>query len=238
MQIPVNSPRIGDPAPEFTLPAAEHNGTVSLADYRDTSAVLLAVNRGLLVGMFRGVYCSFCRRYIAQLGLMRERLKQVGVETIAIVAAPRERARLYVKHRAVGVPLALDSDLKVHRAYGLSMPPVTPEIEALWKTVRVRLDEAAVNPADLSALRQAADGQLELPLYDFVGVTRRLYPYETTEGEEQHRARNNALGTGQFLVDRGGVLRWIKRQSTADLAAPISSPAGEAELLAAARALR
>jgi len=230
MQILVNSPRIGDPAPGFTLPAAERDGTVSLSDYRGSSAVLLAVNRGL--------WCSFCRRYIVQLGQMRDRLGQLGVETLAIVAAPTDRARLYVKHRAAGVPLALDPDLTVHRAYGLSMPPVTPEIEALWKTMRVRLDEAALNPADLAALRQAAGGQLELPLYDFVAVTRRLYPYETTEGEEQDRARNNALGTGQFLVDREGVLRWVKLQSTTELAAPISSPAGEAELLAAARALQ
>ena len=230
MQNSVTSPRIGDPAPGFTLPAAEREGTVSLSDFRDSSAVLLAINRGL--------WCSFCRRYIVLLGQVRDRLRQLGVETLAIVAAPPDRARLYVKHRAVGVPLALDSDLKVHRAYGLSMPPVTPELEALWKTVRVRLDEAALNPADLSALKQAAGGQLELPLYDFVGVTRRLYPYETTKGEEQDRARNNTLGTGQFLVDREGVLRWVKLQSTTDLAAPISSPADEAELLAAAQALR
>jgi len=123
MQTPASPPRIGDPAPGFTLPAGDREGTVSLADYRGRSAVLLAINRGL--------WCAFCRRYIAQLGPVRARLRQLGVETLAIVAAEPERARLYVKHRAVGVPLALDPDLVVHRAYGLSMPPMTPEIEAL-----------------------------------------------------------------------------------------------------------
>jgi peroxiredoxin len=223
-------PRIGDPAPGFTLPAADREGTVSLADYRGTSAVLLAVNRGL--------WCAFCRRYIAQLGPVRDRLRQLGVETLAIVAAEPERARLYVKHRAVGIPLALDPDLAMHRAYGLSMPPMTPEIEAAWKQMRVRLDDTAVNPADLSRLKQAAGGQDELPLLEFVGVTRRLYPYETTQDEEQDRARNNTLGTGQFLVDREGVLRWARVQSATQLPASLSSTPSEAELLAAARALR
>jgi len=38
----------GDPAPDFTLPAAHGQGTVSLSEYRDRSPVLLA--------LFRGVY--------------------------------------------------------------------------------------------------------------------------------------------------------------------------------------
>jgi peroxiredoxin len=37
----------GEPAPDFTLPAANSEGTVSLADYR---------GRPLLVALFRGLY--------------------------------------------------------------------------------------------------------------------------------------------------------------------------------------
>jgi peroxiredoxin len=37
----------GEPAPEFTLPAAHGDGTVSLADYRGRSPLLLALFRGL-----------------------------------------------------------------------------------------------------------------------------------------------------------------------------------------------
>lgn len=37
----------GEPAPDFTLPAAHGDGTVSLADYRGRSPVLLALFRGL-----------------------------------------------------------------------------------------------------------------------------------------------------------------------------------------------
>jgi len=38
----------GEPAPDFTLPAAHGEGTVSLSHYRGRSPVLLA--------LFRGVY--------------------------------------------------------------------------------------------------------------------------------------------------------------------------------------
>lgn len=37
----------GEPAPDFTVPAANKEGTVSLADYRSRSAVLVALFRGL-----------------------------------------------------------------------------------------------------------------------------------------------------------------------------------------------
>ncbi len=37
----------GEPAPDFTVPAANREGSVSLADFRGRSPVLLALLRGL-----------------------------------------------------------------------------------------------------------------------------------------------------------------------------------------------
>ena len=37
----------GDPAPDFTLPAVEREGYVSLSDYRGRSPLLLAMFRGV-----------------------------------------------------------------------------------------------------------------------------------------------------------------------------------------------
>ena len=37
----------GEQAPDFTLPAADREGSVSLADYRGRSPVLLTLLRGL-----------------------------------------------------------------------------------------------------------------------------------------------------------------------------------------------
>ena len=57
----------GDRAPDFTLPAADREGTVSLADYRGRTPLLL--------GLFRGTYCPFCRRAIIRMGQGWERLR-------------------------------------------------------------------------------------------------------------------------------------------------------------------
>ena len=81
--------RPGDPAPSVTLPAVNREGQVSLDDYRGHSPVLIA--------LFRGLHCPFCRRQLVQLGTTQEKLKEVGVETMAVVNTPLERARLYFK---------------------------------------------------------------------------------------------------------------------------------------------
>ena len=39
--------QVGEPAPDFTLPAADREATVSLGDYRGKRPVLLALFRGL-----------------------------------------------------------------------------------------------------------------------------------------------------------------------------------------------
>lgn len=172
---------VGDVAPDFTLPTVQREGTVSLADYRDNSAVLLVLNRGL--------WCSFCRRYIVQLGGTWEHLQRLGVDMLAIVASELERARFYVRARPIRVPMAADPERLTHRAYGLPMPPMTPEIDQTWQKMRVQLDRTAVTPADLEQLTAAVGaardtaqptgamgGADQLPLWDFVFLQRRLYP--------------------------------------------------------------
>ena len=46
----------GDPAPDFALPAVNRDGQITLDDYRGRSPVL--------IGLFRGLHCPFCRRQI------------------------------------------------------------------------------------------------------------------------------------------------------------------------------
>jgi peroxiredoxin len=104
---PLLSP--GDPAPDFVLPAVDHDGTVSLADFRGKTPVLLTMMRAL---------CAFCRRRIAQLGVTRQRLLQLGVEVLAIVGMRPERVRLYYRYRPVGVPLAAEEFLLAARELG------------------------------------------------------------------------------------------------------------------------
>ena len=229
--------RQGQMAPDFTLPLVLEEGEVSMARYRKRSPLLLIINRGL--------WCSFCRRYIVQLGGTRERLQQLGVETLVIIASDLERARLYVRHRPVNVPLAADPERTTHRAYGLPRPPMTPEIEEA-KTMRVQVEKTAVTADDLAELTSAAQaitprrsestGNTEqLTLWDFILMQRRLYPYDLTEGEQEEWNRDRTLGTGQFFIDREGIVRWAKVQGANQPPAAFGNFASQAELLAAAQ---
>src|SRR5262249_8639134 len=109
-------------APDFSLPAVDREGTVSLASYRGQHPLLLAV--------FRGLWCPFCRRPSADLGAVTAKLHALGVETLAVVATAVDNARLYFKHRPTKVPLAADPDCTVHRAYGVPKAPMNAETMA------------------------------------------------------------------------------------------------------------
>jgi peroxiredoxin len=111
--------RPGDAAPNFELPAVSHQGTVSLADYRGKKPVM--------VGLFRGLHCPFCRRQIASLAITRDKLAQEGVETVVIVNTPLDRARQYFQYRPTRMALASDPDVQTHRAFGLAQVVIVPD---------------------------------------------------------------------------------------------------------------
>src|SRR5262245_54090122 len=104
---PRTSLQPGHPAPAFTLPAIDRDGSVSLADYRGRTPLLRA--------LFRGLYCPFCRRAIAQLGRTHQKLLGQGVETLAVVASQAERARLYFRYRPTRLPLVADPGMSLRR---------------------------------------------------------------------------------------------------------------------------
>jgi peroxiredoxin len=107
--------RAGDNAPDFVLPAADRDGDVALRDYLDRGPVFL--------GLFRGVYCAFCRRAVAGLGRLSTSLAPLGVQTLGVVATPAQHARLYFKHRPAPITLGTDPAMTTHAAYGLPKVP-------------------------------------------------------------------------------------------------------------------
>ncbi|HYB43865.1 MAG TPA: redoxin domain-containing protein [Candidatus Methylomirabilis sp.] len=205
----------GDPAPDFTLAAVGRDGTVSLDDYRGRSPVLLA--------MFRGLYCPFCRRAIAQLGVTTEKLKAAGVETLAIVATSPENARLYFKFRPTRAPLAADPELVTHRAFGLPRLPVTPELMAA-------LQNTAINPS----------GELPEPLPPTAAMPAldKIDGFTPSEVDRQDAERQFPQIKGQFLVDRAGIVRWANIETAGEGVTGLGKFPTDEELLAAARALR
>jgi len=204
--------RPGDPAPDFYLPAVHREGTVSLHDYRGRSALLLA--------FFRGIYCPFCRRQIAKLGLATDKLQATGVETLAVVASNLERTRLYFRYRPTRVPLAVDPALISHRAFGVLQFPATPE---LMEAVRTTL----------------VDGMGELPhplpIMDAARALDERDRFEFTETDTREEHEQGLLDTGQFLLDREGMVRWMNLESAREGLAGLGKFPSDDELLLLAR---
>jgi peroxiredoxin len=198
---------VGARAPEFTLPSANREGVVSLADYRGKQPVLLA--------LFRGLYCPFCRHQIARLAGTAEKLRARGVETLGVVATPAERARLYFRFHQARIPLASDPDLTTHRAYGVPGIPLTPELSQA-------LDEASLHFAREQGIA-AQPGNAHHALNAIDG-------YQPTAEDEADFGRHQAQLIGQFLIDRAGVVRWVNVER-----APGEFPS-EAEFLSAVTA--
>jgi peroxiredoxin len=183
----MRSIHIGQRAPEFELPAADRDGVVSLAPYRGKARVLLA--------LFRGLYCPFCRRQIAQLSHAADRLRAVGVETVGVVATAPERARLYFRLKPSRFPLGADPDLVTHRAYGL------PVIE--------RNDEAA-EMVERAAQQLARELHIEAPPGQGRAIVDAADGFTRLDSDAADRLRHQIQLIGQFLIDRDGAIRWCR----------------------------
>jgi peroxiredoxin len=201
----------GQPAPHFVLPAIHREGQVSLADYKGRSPVLLA--------LFRGLYCPFCRRSIAQLGPTAEKLKAVGVETLAVVASQPDRARLYFRYRPTPLALAADPELTTHRAFRVPKPEATPEFMHGLETAKT---DAGGELAEALPITKALNALDEKDRFEFTA----------TDNEEMEKQFPQLVG--QFLVDRAGIIRWVNVEGADDGLAGVGKFPSDEEFLAAA----
>jgi peroxiredoxin len=205
----------GERAPEFTLPAVDGRGAVSLADYRGRSPVFLA--------LFIGLWCPFCRRSIAQMGAAESSLKAVGVETLGVVATTPDNAQLYFKFRPTKLRLGSDPDLTTHRAYGLPRPMPTPELMEAMETTRINPTGEFPQPVSINEVVAAiskADGYVE----------------NATDKADLERQWPQLKG--QFLIDRDGVVRWANVECATEGLGGIGKFPSPEEIIAAARALK
>ena len=213
----------GDRAPSFVLPAINREGMVSLEDYRGRTPLLL--------GLYRGLHCPFCRRQIVQLGATQEKLKAVGVETLIVINTPVERARLYFRHRPARMLLAADAEAATHRAYGApAFVPVEDPSAARWpwRATMAQFQANLINPT----------GELPEPRNGFEAneALNRMDGFELTEVDKQIFSAHGSQLVGHFLIDRQGIVRWVHVEAGASMA-DIGRFPSEDELLAAARAL-
>jgi peroxiredoxin len=184
----------GDRAPNIVLDAITRQGKIALDDFRGQSPIL--------VGLFRGLHCPFCRRHIAAQAQLDTALREKGVECLTVVNTPIERARLYFRyHPLPNLLAASDPDRISHRAFGLPTLAFTesetewPRKMAMSTVMGMRMDMPDELPEPMNPMA-AAD------------VLNNKDGYEMTEADEQMKATGNGQLFGQFLLDREGVVRW------------------------------
>jgi peroxiredoxin len=172
-QMPERLLHPGDPAPNVVLDAISQQGRIAIDDFRGQKPVL--------IGLFRGLHCPFCRRHLAVQAAMDRELREKGVECIAVVNTPIDRARLYLRYHPLPDLLAVsDPERTSHRAFGLPNLNLAEVQGGLQRKFAVAAT-AALN---------AWDG------------------YQMTEADRQMVQEGGGQLFGQFLIDREGIIRW------------------------------
>ncbi|MGO4136903.1 peroxiredoxin-like family protein [Rhizobium brockwellii] len=184
----------GDRAPNVVLDAITRQGKVAIDDFRGQKPVL--------VGLFRGLHCPFCRRQIAAMAELTDALQEKGIDSLTIVNTPIDRARLYFRYHPLPNLLAASDPERVsHRAFGLPNLQFT-EDENEWPR--------KVSMSTVMSMRMDMPGELPVPM-DPMAASEFLDKadgYEITEDDEQMIATGRGQLVGEFLLDRDGVVRW------------------------------
>jgi peroxiredoxin len=202
----------GERAPEFAVPAVHEDRTISLADYRGRTPLLL--------GLFPGLYCPFCRRALAQMAATADALKPLGVECLAVVGTELENARLYFRYRPTRLPIGADPQLDTHRSFGVPRPEPTPELMQAAEAVRI-------NPTGELA-------EMMSPMAAFNELNRRD-KFQMTPTDEREAESTFTQMKGQFLIDRDGIVRWANIECGKEGLSGLGKFPTREELVAAAR---
>ncbi|MDK4740610.1 redoxin domain-containing protein [Rhizobium sp. CNPSo 3464] len=214
----------GDSAPAFALASANFEGTVSLADLR---------GRPFLIGFFRGLHCPFCRRQVEQLAGVQPTLRAAGVETVAVINTPVERARLYFRHRPTPVMLLCDPDCRSHRAYGVPHAEFLPDGSSEQPEWPYR-----ATMAQFQAARINSTGELPEPLHPMEAntVLNAKDRFELDEADNAIFESHATQLVGHFLVDANGTIGWAQIEAL-DGPNSLSIFPTAAEIIAAAGSL-
>ena len=183
----------GDRAPNIVLDAITRQGKVSIDEFRG--------QRPVLVGLFRGLHCPFCRRQIASMASLAGDLQETG---------DRQPDRGEHADRARPAVLPLSSAAEPARGIGSGAdfaPRIWPaefeftESENAWP---YKVSMGAVNSMRMEMPRSPE------PMDPFAAVEYldKADGYEFTEADRQMIAGGEGQLVGEFLLDRDGVVRW------------------------------
>jgi len=166
-----------------------------------------------------------------QLGTTQEKLKAVGVETMAVVNTPVERARLYFKYRPSRVLLAADPEAATHRAFGVPQGVIVEDESATswpYSATMGQLLAAGINPTgELPSLQNP---------FAAMETLNQREGFEPTETDHQIATEHGTQLVGHFLIDREGIIRWGHIEAGERMGDLCKFPTDE-EIVRAARSL-
>ncbi len=209
----------GQAAPDFALPLVSSDGQVSMADYRGRAPLFLV--------LLRSFECPFCRRSLAALKSVGERMAEQGIETLVVTTTPEREARLYTRYRPAGLPLASDPKLVIHRAFGVPINRFTVDGPTRWPE--------QVNPAELQQLKAnpSEDWDEGLTLHEAGMAIAAEDGFEKIDTDEDGPPNDVSPLVTFFLIDRDGNVGWAFTEALDDPANYGTHPGREVFLEAA-----
>ncbi|CAN7407781.1 peroxiredoxin-like family protein [Pararhizobium sp. LjRoot238] len=184
----------GDRAPNVVLDAITRGGKIAIDDFRGRKPVL--------VGLFRGLHCPFCRRQIAAMAELETPLRDQGIDSLTVVNTPIERARLYLRYHPIPNLLAASDPERVsHRAFGLPNLEFT-ENDDQWP---YKLSMGTIMKMHIDLPGELPEPMDPMTASDFLD---KLDGYEVMDADLQMMADGQGQLAGEFLLDRDGIVRW------------------------------
>ena len=185
--------KIGDSAPGFMVPAVNRDGDIGLDSYKG--------RQPLLIGLFRGLHCPFCRRQVVLMDGYSDRLTDLGVSSLAIINTVLNRAKAYYGRLKIKMALGVDPEWETHQRYGIPRTNLTlGKTDWPVKANLFRMLTLKVNP----------DGDLAKPVSAVkVGdAVNDLDGFEPTAVDKKIKAAHGLTGAGFTLVDPDGIVIW------------------------------
>lgn len=166
-----------------------------------------------------------------QLGTTQEKLRAIGVETLAVVNTPAERARLYFKYRPARVLLAADPEAATHQAYRVPAIAVVDDERAASWPQSATLGQFLATPINPTGELPAAQN-----CFEAMETMNKKEGFEPNEVDQHIAAAHGTQLTGHFLIDREGIVRW-RQVEAAERIDDLSKFPSDEEILTAARGL-
>ncbi len=117
----VPSRKVGNKAPDFTLPLAGSAAQVTLSEINKDSPVLL---------VFWATWCPSCREEMPEISKWQETKTAKGLKILAVdVEEARTDVEAFIKEKKIKYPVLLDTEGKTANSYGLVGIPVVIYLE-------------------------------------------------------------------------------------------------------------